>query len=65
MAKQEKAKAPVIETKQAEPRISGSDIVKFESNGLAPSLRKKGKIYSVTADTAQCLVDKGYGRVVK
>ncbi len=64
MAKQEKAKAPVIETKQAEPRVSGSKNVKFQSNGIAPTLRQKGKIYEIPADTAQCLVDKGYGKVI-
>jgi hypothetical protein len=55
---------PVIETKKAEPRVSGATMVKFESYGNAPTMRKKGAIHLVTADTAQCLVDKGYGRVV-
>jgi hypothetical protein len=64
MAKQTKPTEPVVETKQAEPRVSGSKIVKFMSNGTAPTLRQKGKVYEVPADTAQCLVDKGYGRVV-
>lgn len=59
-----KATAPVIETKQPEPRITGDTIVSFESNGHSPYMRKRGKIHKVTADTAQCLIDKGYGKVV-
>lgn len=57
--------APKIETRQAEPRISGDTIVKFRSNGLAPTMRTNGKIHYVTADNAQVLIDKGYGAVIK
>jgi hypothetical protein len=63
MAKQKQTE-PVVETKKAEPRVSGSNIVKFQSNGIAPTLRQKGKVYEIPADTAQCLVDKGYGKVI-
>lgn len=56
--------APTVETKQAIPRLSGNRIVKFRSNGLAPTMRTQGKVHMVTADNAQVLIDKGYGTVL-
>lgn len=58
----ETVKAPKPPKGAVTERVSGSHRVKFMPNGVNPKLGDK--MMRPAADTAQMLVDKGYGHII-
>lgn len=56
-----KAKEPA---KKADLGLKQGKNYSFESNGKGPGM-EKGKVYTVSAQVAQILFDKGFGEVKK
>lgn len=60
----EKAETPTPKEKK-ELKLDASKRYNFESNGTAPTMREKGKVYIVGGAVAEILIKRGFGKIIE